>query len=416
MSKKLFDYQQKIVNDAKPNCALFMDMGTGKTITSLKIAEKYQVNKLLVICLKSKINDWKEEIEEETYFIKDEYIVINFESVWRTTKALEFTDEHTMIIIDESHKIKNPVSKVATYIRWLGKKTKYKLILTGTPQNQEYYDYWMQMGFIDSPIYSIPINEFEKKYVNYILDFLNGHYFKRIDSYNHKDELQKGINDLAFYKQYDSDYEKPIEIEIKIKRSNEYMSLLKNKAYDDIPADNPMSLRNYLREVCSGFIKDKIFDNNEKLNWLKDFLDIDQSRIVIFVNYNMEVKMIANLCKDLKRPYSIYNGEIKDFTNFKKYDNGVAIVNYASGATGINDLCISNIGIFYSLPDGDYILFKQAKARLDRIGQTKQPLFYYLITNNTIERAIFNALKNGDNFTNEMYIKWLSQDALKNQK
>lgn len=413
MSKVLFDYQKEIVNKARPNTALFMDMGTGKTITSLKIAEKYQCLKLLVICLKSKINDWKEEIEEETYFTKNEYMVINFESVWRTTKALDFTDESTMIIIDESHKIKNPVSKVATYIRWLGKKTKYKLILTGTPQNQEYYDYWMQMGFIDSPIYSISIRDFENKYVNYILDFQQGHYFKRIDSYNYKDELQKGINDLAFYKQYDSEYEKPKEIDVKIKRSSEYMTLWKEKAYKDVPAENPMSLRNYLREACSGFVKDYIFDKNLKINWLNDFLEVDNSRIVIFVNFNNEVKIISDLCKKLKRPYSIYNGEHKDFTNFKKYENGIAIVNYASGATGINDLCISNIGIFYSLPDGDYILFKQAKARLDRIGQTKQPIFYYLITEGSIERPIYNALKNGDNFTNEMYLKWLSQDASK---
>ena len=35
---------------------------------SLKIAEKYQCTKLLVICLKSKIQDWIDEIEEETYF------------------------------------------------------------------------------------------------------------------------------------------------------------------------------------------------------------------------------------------------------------------------------------------------------------------------------------------------------------
>ena len=119
--------------------------------------------------------------------------------------------------------------------------------------------------------------------------------------------------------------------------------------------------------------------------------------------------MISELCDKLKRPYSIYNGEFKDFTNFKNNENGIAIVNYASGATGINDLCISNIGIFYSLPDGDYILFKQAKARLDRIGQNKQPIFYYLLMENTIESPIYRAFKNGDNFTNQMYLNWLEK-------
>lgn len=405
--KTLFDYQKEIVNKALPNSALFMDMGTGKTITSLRIAEKYRCEKLLVICLKSKIQDWIDEIEEETYFIKGEYLVINFESVWRTTKALDFTDEKTMIIIDESHKIKNPKSKVSTYIRFLGKQTKYKLILTGTPQNQEYYDYWMQMGFINSPVYDISLKEFEKTYVNFILDYQKGHYFKRIDSYNFEEILKEGINKLAFYKNYDSEYEKPLEIPTKIKRTTDYVELLKNKCYEDVNADDPMSLRNYLREACSGFIKNITLKENPKIDWLKDFLEVDDSRIVIFVNYNMEIKLISELCEKLKRPYSIYNGEFKDFTNFKENHNGIAIVNYASGATGINDLCISNIGIFYSLPDGDYILFKQARARLDRIGQTKQPIFYYLLTEKSIEQAIYRAFKNGDNFTNQMYVNWL---------
>ena len=407
--KTLFNYQQNIVDRSPKSCALFMDMGTGKTITSLKIAEKWMCSKILVICLKSKMQDWIDEIEEETYFCKDEYMVINFESVWRNTKALDFTDQETMIIIDESHKIKNPKAKVSQYIRFLGEKTHYKLVLTGTPQNQQYYDYWMQMGFVESPVYNISLKEFESIYVNFITDYQQGHYFRTIDSYNYEDLLKKGINKYSFYKNYESEYNKPFEILEKIKRTSEYIELWSNKVIDGIAAENPMTLRSYLRECCSGFVKDNIYGSN-KLKWLEDFLDVDQSRIVIFVNFNKEIEMISDLCKKLKRPYSIYNGEFKDFTNFKNNENGIAIVNYASGATGINDLCISNIGIFYSLPDGDYILFKQAKSRLDRIGQTKQPIFYYLVTDNTIEVPIFRAFKKGDNFTNEMYLNWLREE------
>ena len=171
-----------------------------------------------------------------------------------------------------------------------------------------------------------------------------------------------------------------------------------------------MSLRIYLRQCCSGFIKNHLLEKDVKEKWLEDFLEITNDRIVIFVNYNMEIKIIQDLCKKLNRPYSVYNGEVKDLFNFKKFDNGIAIVNYASGATGINDLCISNIGIFFSPPDGDYILFSQAKSRIDRIGQTKQPIFYFLECMKTIEIPIYNAFKNGDNFTNELYLDWLEKE------
>ena len=408
--KTLFDYQADIVKRANKSNALFMKMGTGKTITSLKIAEKWRCEKLLVVCLKSKIQDWIDEIEEETYFIKGEYMVINFESIWRNTKAIDFCDSTTMIIVDESHKIKNPKSKVSQYMRYLGNLTKYKLVLTGTPQNEEYYDYWMQMGFIDSPLYKIPLKEFEKWYVNYILDFQQGHYFKRIESYNNTDALKQAINEKAFYKEYESNYGNPIEIYEKLNTPSFYKSFMKDKVYDDVVADSDMSLRTYLRQCCSGFIKNHKLEKGPKEKWLEDFLEITNDRVVIFVNYNIEIEILVALCKTLGRPFSIYNGEIKDLTNFKNNSNGVAIVNYASGATGINDLCISNIGVFFSPPDGDYILFSQAKARLDRIGQTKQPIFYFLQCQKTIEVPIYNAFKNGDNFTNELYLNWLEKE------
>ena len=408
--KTLFDYQKEIVQKANKSNALFMKMGTGKTITSLKIAEKWKCEKLLVVCLKSKIQDWIDEIEEETYFCKGEYMVINFESIWRNTKAIDFCDSKTMIIVDESHKIKNPKSKVSQYMRYLGNLTKYKLVLTGTPQNEEYYDYWMQMGFIDSPLYKIPLKEFEKWYVNYILDFQQGHYFKRIESYNNTDALKQAINEKAFYKEYESNYGNPIEIYEKLNTPSFYKSFMKDKVYDDVVADSDMSLRTYLRQCCSGFIKNHKLEKGPKEKWLEDFLEITNDRVVIFVNYNIEIEILVALCKTLGRPFSIYNGEIKDLTNFKENSNGIAIVNYASGATGINDLCISNIGVFFSPPDGDYILFSQAKARLDRIGQTKQPIFYFLQCVKTIEIPIYNAFKNGDNFTNELYLNWLGKE------
>ena len=410
--KTLFDYQKEIVDASDVSAALFMKMGTGKTITSLKIAEKFECKKLIVICLKSKIQDWKDEIINETYFKEKDFIVINYESAWRTTKLLDFCDPRTMVIVDESHKMKNPKSKISQYIRYLGKSTKYKLILTGTPQNQEYYDYWAQMNFIDSDLYSISLKDFEHIYVNYILDYQKGHFFKKIDSYNETDKLKEAINKKSFYKDYESNYGEPREIYEKLDPPSFYRDFMKDKVYDDVVADTDMSLRTYLRQCCLGFIKNHKLEKGSKEKWLEDFVEITQDRIVIFVNYNMEIDIIKDLCNRYERPYSIYNGETKDLTNFKNNNNGIAIVNYASGATGINDLCISNIGIFYSPPDGDYILFSQAKSRLDRIGQLKQPIFYYLICKRSIEVPIYNAFKNGEDFNNDLYNDWLNKENL----
>ena len=63
MKTELYDYQRKIrddiINSGDFGVGLFMKMGTGKTVTSLSVFEKWweqsKVNKLLVVCLKCKM-------------------------------------------------------------------------------------------------------------------------------------------------------------------------------------------------------------------------------------------------------------------------------------------------------------------------------------------------------------------------
>ena len=107
------------------------------------------------------------------------------------------------------------------------------------------------------------------------------------------------------------------------------------------------------------------------------------------------------------RPYSEYNGSVKDLTNFKEKDNGVALVNYGSGATGLNDFVLSNKMVFYSLPR-DYITLVQAKGRIDRIGQTQKPLYYYFVTAGTIDVINYKRLRDGKDFDEELFKEIMS--------
>ena len=153
----LYDYQKQIVNRLKnfDSAGLFTDTGTGKSYMSIGLyQEKWKqkkVNKCLVICLLGKIEEWKADFKKWQPFdrvlvldgkektMKDyrqgnfEIAIVNFEKTWRLTDLLTYTDEHTMIIIDESHKIKAYNTKQGNFIASLGAKTPYKLILTATP-------------------------------------------------------------------------------------------------------------------------------------------------------------------------------------------------------------------------------------------------------------------------------------------
>ena len=135
-------------------------------------------------------------------------------------------------------------------------------------------------------------------------------------------------------------------------------------------------LQYYLRTICSGNIDENEVDK-QKIQWLSDFLDCTDDRVVIFYNFDIERDRIIKLLDKKKIVYDEYNGRKKSFNNFKANDKSVILCQYKSASTGINDLVVANICVFYSLTN-EYINFVQSKKRLDRIGQTKKPLFYYL--------------------------------------
>lgn len=429
MKTKPYDYQENIanniVNSGDYSKALLMKMGTGKTITSLRVFEllkdKGLVDRLLVVCIKCKIADWENDIVQEfqsdngdVYF---DYEVINFESIWRPKRAdyfKSFINDRTMIIIDESHKMKGVNTKVTKYLLEIYNQTKYKLILTGTPQSQQYVDYFPQMKFINAQDYDMGYRKWEGIFVQKQLVSDYGPWHYEIKGYNFEDTLKEGITKKSYYHNYESDYERPIEIYQDIEHSKDAIKFQKTRVWkdpdeercDDVIADTQFSLRIYLRQSLSGFIKN--YDiQSPKEEWLTNFLEVTQDRVVIFVNFVREIEKIQDICKKLKRPCGVYYGAEKNLKPFQDNENGVIVVNYASGATGINDLCIANIGVFYSPPDGDHILMEQAKARLDRIGQTKQPIFYYLQTKGSVEKPIYNSLKAGKDFDQEMFNNWL---------
>lgn len=422
---KLFPYQQKIVDEQyKDSIALFMDMGTGKTYVSMGMFQKSKCSKLLVVCLATKVDDWQRDVSNELglkttslnkgtkrnrKILKEENdaLVISFESSWRLKELLDWVDNDTYIIIDESHKLKNHKSKVGKFARKLGDKTKYKSILTGTPQSRGYVDYYNQFRFLG--ITDMSYKEFEDRYCEIALIKWSGFPVKEIVGYKNTDELDSLINDNAIYYERDiNDEFIPSEMTVKFKKIRKYNQIKKDRVYEDKSGemhlfDTTGSLMHATRQLASGYLKGDNL-NDSKIKWVKDFVESYDGRIVIFYNYNRELEMLEDALKD--EPYSIYNGSIKDLTRFKEDAQGIALVNYGSGSTGINELVISNVEIHYSVTTS-YIDFVQAKKRIDRIGQTKKPLYYYLVMENTIDSKILESLKKGLDFDEKMFEKYM---------
>jgi len=392
--------------------------GTGKTVTSLAMFKKSKQPKLLVICILSKLNDWHEDITAETGLenlllnkgskknsellkIHDpRAVVINFESAWRCEELIKWVDKDTYIILDESHKIKSVKSKIGKYCAKLKTKTKTKCILTGTPQSKGYIDYFNQLSFVD--VIHTSYKMFNEAFCVYETQKYNGFPFRQLVGYKNTKDLDKLINDnCVFFKRDVANDQIPKEVDVRLDKPNKYEYFKKTRIYEDYVADNSSKLFVTMRKLCSGNI-DKYNVDTKKIDWLKDLCEDLSYRLVIFYNFNFEKDQIIELMTKLKIPYSQYNGHEKDLTNFLNHENGVAICQYMSASLGINDLVLSNICVMYS-PPLNYTDYIQSKKRIDRIGQTKKPLFYNLICKGTVEEKILKTIKKGMDFDLKMF-------------
>lgn len=425
MSKQLFDYQQRIVDSqVNKSSALFMDMGTGKTVTSLALYKKSKQPKLLVLCIVSKLHDWEEDLLSEcgiTSIIlnkgskknnelvknnESNAFIINFESAWRCFELLKWVDKDTFILVDESHKIKNVKSKIGKFCAKLKQKTETKCILTGTPQSKGYIDYYNQLNFID--VLNVPYKVFTEAYCVFETRNYGGFPFKELVKYKNTKVLDKIIKDnCVFFKRDINNEFIPSEINIKFERPKIYNKFKKLRFHKDYIADNSSKLFVTCRKMCSGFI-DKYEVDDQKYIWLKDFMEDLNRRVVIFYNFNCERDRIIKVLTDLKIPVSIYDGATKDLSNFDKYSNGVAICQYMSASLGLNNLVKSNICIMFS-PSLNYTDYVQSKKRIDRIGQTEKPLFYNLYCKDTVEENILQSIKKGTDFDLKQFEDYMKE-------
>lgn len=396
--------------------------GTGKTVTSLALFKKSKKPKLLIVCILSKLQDWQDDVLSEcgkesiilnkgtkknSEILKQresDVYIINFESVWRVEEILKWVDKDTYIIIDESQKIKSVSSKVGRFMRKLKIKTDYKCILTGTPQSKGYIDYYNQLSFID--LLPMTYKMFTDTFCVYQIEQYGGFPFKKLVGYKNTDVLDKIINEnCVFFKRDVNNDQIPTEIDVKFDKPNKYDYFKRIRVYEDYAADNVSKLFVTLRKLCSGNI-DKYAVDKQKIQWLEDFCEDLTFRVVLFYNFNFEKDKIIALMEKLKIPYSQYNGSVKDLTNFEKYEGSVVLCQYQSASLGINNLVKSNVCVLYS-PSLNYTDYIQSKKRIDRIGQTKKPLFYNLYCKGTVEEKILKTIKKGKDFDDKMFNYYL---------
>ncbi|MCI5628262.1 MAG: SNF2-related protein [Clostridium sp.] len=359
----------------------------------------------MIICQKSKIQDWYEHFK--TYYpqynikiyknandLKADVLIINYDLVWRRSELLNLKD--FTLMLDESSYIKNEKSKRSKFI--LKMKPTNVILLSGTPCSGKYEELYSQCKLLG---WNISKKAFWNIYIKTKNMEVNGFKIPIVIGYKNVDRLKDKLREHgAIFKKTEEVINLPEQIDniIKVTSTQAYKKFKKNRLVKidgvELVGDTTLTNMLYQRQLAAMY-------NKNKYEVLQDLLTSTEDRVLIFYNFDYELKEIKKICNKLDKPTSVVNGKAKNLTNYESKDNTVTILQYQAGAMGLN-LQLSNKIIYFSLPLSSE-LFEQSKKRTHRMGQKKTCMYYYLITENTIEEKIFEVLSMRKDYTNKLF-------------
>lgn len=421
---QLFPHQSKALDETKDfkRVAYYLDMGLGKTFVGGEKAK--QLDKpLLVICQKSKIEDWVQHLVDiagyDTFDLTDKkemefFIqvlngdpetanktagVINYDLIFRRSYFAHITG--FTLMLDESSIIQNEAAKRSKFI--LKMQPENVILLSGTPTAGKYEKLWSQLRLLG---WNISKDLFYKQYVEieWIEDHNSGFRIPHVVGYKNVDRLKKKLAEHgAIFMKSEEVFDLPEQMMIPIhsKPTKEYRKFMWDAVITiegrEFIGDTILSKRIYSRMMCS-------YLNRERVAAFKDLVQSTEDRLIVFYNFNEELNTMQAALAELERPFSVVNGETKDLTAYEEHGDSITFVQYQAGAMGLN-LQKANKIIYFSLTDRSE-LFEQSKKRIHRIGQEKPCFYYLMICPGTVEEDILHTLELRKDYTDELFKKY----------
>ena len=441
---KLYEHQSNALKETadKTHVAYYHDMGLGKTFTGAEKMMQLGARVNLVICQKSKIDDWVEHFKtnyrmhndkvcNEIFDLTDkkQFIqfkasinhtkigmsigVINYELAFRRPELANLKD--FTLMLDESSLIQNENSKRSKFIL---KKLKPKnvILLSGTPTGGKYERLWSQLHLLG---WKISKKLFYNQYVDYHYEDNEGFPLMIIDGYKNEERLKKkmrqyGCNFLKTEEVFD--LPEQIHNTIKVPTTKEYRKFRKDciviipgctigidEAMDrphvsdtdiELVGDTTLTKMLHERQLCGQY-------NKAKLEAFRDLVESTNDRLIVFYNFTEELEALCKIAWDSNRPVAVVNGKQKDLLPYENVETSITFIQYQAGAMGLN-LQKAN-KIIYFTPPLSSELFEQSKKRIHRIGQEKPCFYYYLTCKGSIEEKIYRTLAMRRDYTDALF-------------
>ena len=430
-------YQLTAINNVinVPKCGLLLDMGLGKTLSTLtEIKElkynRFQVNKVLIIAPKKVAEGtWSKEKDKWNH-TKDFRVSLVLGSQQKRIKALSVNADLYIInrenipwlvdylrndwyfdtvVIDESSSFKNSRSKRFKALKMVLPKINRLIELTGTPSPNGVEDLWAQIYLLDQG------TRLEKYITHFRAKYMEPNKRNRSQIFDYK--IKDGVYDSIINKISDicismksEDYlelpdlsynEIPVILNDKARRDYDKMErdfvLELEGAEDEITAVNAAALSNKLLQISNGAVYDSsgIYTevHDAKIEAFLELVERLQGKsLLVFYNFQHDRDRIKRaleksdlVVKELKTTQD------EDDWNAGKID--ILLTHPASAAYGLNLQEGGNHVCWFGL-SWNLEHYQQANKRLHRQGQKEKVIIHHLVTQGTRDEDVMRALDN----------------------
>lgn len=420
---KLHEYQEyaKTWIVEHSHCGLLLDMGLGKTLTTLAAIDEIENifcegNKILIIAPKKVADEtWSAEIEKwgfdftyskvlgttkkrvEALKKEADIYIINRENVVWLVEHYKSKWPFTFVIIDELSSFKSSKSKRFRALRKVRPKIKRFVGLTGTPAPNSLIDLWPQIYLMDGgERLETSQTRFKDRYFR--PDKQNGPIvYSWALRPNAEEEIYQKIDDICISMKAKDFLNLPPRtdniVTIKLSDMRAYKQFEKDLVLEledqEVTASNSAVLANKLLQMSNGAIyddeKNVISIHDDKLEALEDIVEDSQGQpILVFYQYKHDLER-------LKKKFP----QAEELTTVDKWNSGkipMLLCHPQSAGHGLNLQKGGHIIVWFGLT-WSLEYYQQANARLDRQGQTEPVIIHHLVAEGTVDEKVLSILQ-----------------------
>lgn len=340
------------------------------------------------------------------------WMIVSYQTFLSLAGFMANRSEPDIVILDESHYIKNPKAKITNVVHTYLRHAKNRLILTGTPFGQSKLDIWAQIYFLDHGKH-LGTSFYKFQRTHFQPDYMGWNWTMKSSSLTYLNAL---LNEMGVVMReeeldlppatYNKLYAEPTPWQKRLLGTleEEFQASTKD---GELVVDTQWAMTKVMkmRQVCSGFIitddKRIISGTSDKYTILMEQLRtlLPDYKVVVWCSFRYEIRRIHEMLEKAAIGHVLYIGGMNKRTRTEVVDSfqtskRIRVFVGQIRAGGISITLTEAAYAFYFSNEYSVISRQQSERRTRRIGSEKHKSIHYtdIMTRGSVEESVVSGL------------------------